>query len=228
MLDSNTQTQPVPPVSTGLTVEELQAQLDVAKKESEGRLRDLQGERTRRQELEQRLENPPAPSPGPQPDAKKDEVAELLNPYLAPVAKQAAEAAKFAQTYYQDKAVDFLAQKTGKSKDEILADTDLQNKLIATAQKWRFMGNVYDVTQRAYEALELEGLKVKETERTRTANASANSGLPSGAPPPPPTSSREFSQQEWTDLPKHEYAKLEQSGTFRQNEAGKIVYTPKK
>lgn len=224
--NSNTQTQPVPPVSTGPTVEELQAQLEAAKKESEGRLRDLQSERIRRQEVEAKL--PPPPAPDAPSDVTQDELGKVLNPYIAPVAKMAAESAKFAAQYHQDKAIDFLAQKTGHSREAILADKDLQDKLVATARKWGFSGNVYDITVRAHEAMELENLKVKEAERVRTANANATSGMPSGAPPTPPANAREYSQADWASLPLHEYDLLAQNGSFKQNEAGKIVYTPKK
>lgn len=228
MPDSNTQALPGTPVSTGPTVEELQAQLEVTKKESEGRLRDLQGERAKRQELETKLPPPPAPSTAPKPDDKKDEVAELLNPYLAPIARQATEAAKFAQQYYQDKSLDFLAEKTGRTKEAILADKDYQDKLVATAHKWGFVGNIFTLTQRAYEAMELEGLKTKETERVRAATAAAGSGLPSGTPSAPAASSKEFSREDFLNMPPLDYEKLAQGGSFHENEAGKIVFTPKK
>lgn len=227
---SNTQTPLASetPATTGPTVVELQAQMESLKRESEGRLRDLQSERAKRQELEARSPVP-APSADPQSsDVTQDELGRVLKPYIDPVLQRVKAAEQFVAKTYEDKALDYLAQQTGKSKEAILQDKDFQDRLTGVARRYGFQGNIYDVTQKVYKVMELENLEAKEMERKRTVAASGSSSMPSGAPVPPVASGKLFTQSEWSAMPLYEYEKLAASGSFHEDESGKIVFTPNK
>lgn len=216
----NTQTAPATPApSTAPNVDELQVRLAELERQSEGRLRDLQQERQKRQELEQRLAAPPAA-----PIVEEDEVSKLIRPYVAPALAEAAEAKKLMTEYYHDKAWGFLTAKTGKTRAQLQADTDFQHKMTSVVNKFGLRGNINEVTEQAYELMELEALKAKEQERTRTSNI-VNSQPLAGGNPPIPTSAREYDNDSWKRLPGSEYDKLSREGSFKKV-GDKIVYTP--
>lgn len=219
---SNVQVQPpVTPAATGPNVAELQAKIEELERQSEGRLRDLQNERNKRQELEQRV-TPPASSPANQ-DVSGNELDQVIAPSverrLAPVMQELEELRR-------EKALQHLSSKTGKTADEILKDTKLQEKLIATARKFNLVGNTYDVTTRAYEIMELESLREQQAERTRAAQAASQSSLPSGAPAASVSGVREYSPEDFKKLPAKEFDALYASGSLKKV-GDKIVYTPK-
>lgn len=229
MENSNTQPTPTatPPTSTGPTAEELMAKVSELEKQSEGRLRDLQDERRKRQDLEARFNSSaPAPSANAAPDVAQDELGKVLSPYIAPLLKRVQVAEAVAAQTVEDKAMAHLVEKTGRSRQALLDDRGFQDKLTAVVRKYGFAGNIYDITTKAYEVLELENLKSKEAERARAATASGSSSLPSGTPPPVVFGAKEFSEKEWSNMPLHEYEKLSEAGTFNQNDDGKIVFTP--
>jgi hypothetical protein len=219
--NGNTQTPPAVPPSAGPTVEELQAKLAEYEKAKEGLIRDVQQERAKRQELEQRIA-PPAPSPGTEPDVNNDELGRVLKPYLDPVKK---EASQIVTEYYRDKALDHLSAKTGKSRDQIMADMSFQDRLVATARKWNLRGNDYEVATRAYELMELEEMKAKEVERQRNVNAGSQSNLSIGTPPAPSAVKKEYSAEEFDTMPLHEFDRLSKAGDFKKTPAGSFVYT---
>lgn len=222
--NANTQTQSVPDAA-GINAVELQAELERVKKESEGRLRDLQAERSKRQELELRNQ-PPASSTENTTDVNQDELGKVLNPYIAPVVKKTEE---IAQNYYHDKAKDHLVNKTGKTWDDLQADISFQNRMVQTVRKWGLQGNTYDVTVKAYELMQLEDLKVREADRARASNAANNASLPNGTAPAPVGTGREYTSDEFNGMSKRvggEYDVLSQKGTFRKV-GDKFVYTPR-
>jgi hypothetical protein len=192
------------------------------KKQSEGRLRDLQSERTKRQELETRL-TPPAPVAQ---ENVQDELGNMLKPYLAPIAERARKAEAFVAQTVADKALQHLANKTGKSVEAIKGDADLDGKLTDIVKRYGLQGNVYDVTVRACEIMELENLRSQEAERKRAATAQGNSSLPTGMSAAPNVASKEYSEEDFIALPLHVYEKLTNEGSFAQNKEGKIVFTP--
>lgn len=227
--DENAPPASVPPVVTGPTVAELQAQLDELKKQSEGRLRDLQSERVRRQELEQRLPPvPPVPSPGPNNDAPVDELGNVLKPYTAPIAKAVAGLSQELDSIRVEKTQNFLVQKTGKTWAQIEADKDFQSRMFEMVNKYGISGNVYDRTVRAYELMELEDIRTKEVERTRAATVAAGAGLPSGTPPPATPANKEYTAEEFKRMPLAEFDKLSAEGGFRKTPEGKFVYAKSK
>jgi len=229
MENGNTQVTPEAPAPAQDDVAAYKAKLAELEKQSEGRLRDLQAERQKRQELEAKLNNPtPAPSPANQ-DVTQDELGKVLKPYIDPVMNRVKQAEAFVQTTYLDKTAEFLSQKTGKAKDGILNDEELTQKLVNVAKRFQLQGNVYDVTRRAYDIMELESLKDKEAERRRVADAAKNQSLPSGnnAPAQETHGAKEYSEKEFNEMPLHEYDKLVDAGSFLMNESGKVVYTPR-
>lgn len=222
--NSNTQTTPVAnPPATGPDAVALQAKIVELEKQSEGRLRDLQSERAKRQELETKL----TPVPVVNNETAADELGKVLNPYIAPVMARVKQAEAFVADTYRSKALEHLASKTGKSKEAVLVDTELGNKMDSIIKRFGFTGNLYDVTVKACEIMDLENLKAKEAERQRVVTANAGSSLPSGTNPPPVANAKEYSEEDFTDMPMHEYEKLSNSGTFLQNKEGKIVFTPR-
>lgn len=228
--DENTQTQPAPgtPAATGPTVAELQAQLDEIKKQSEGRLRDLQSERARRQELEQRIPSTPAPSAAQTTDENVDELGKVLTPYTAPIVKKVAIVEQELEALRYEKTQNFLVQKTGKTWDQIEADKDLQSRLIEVSRKYGVGGNIYDRTVRAYELMELENIRAKEVERNRAAAAATTSSLPTGSPAPTTSSAKEYTAEEFKRMPVSEFDRLSLEGGFRKTADGKFVYTKNK
>jgi hypothetical protein len=226
--NSNSQTQQAAPVTpAGPSMEEVKAQMQAEfDRTREGLIRDLQQERSKRQELEQRL-SPPASSPANKDVSQDDELGRVLNPYIQPVRQELeATKAQLAQ-YEQDKAMGYLSEKTGKTREAILNDTVFQQRLVSTAQKWGLRGNTYDVTQKAMELMELEDLKVKETERARASRTTQNASMPSGAPPAPVTQGKEFSAQEFNSMSSGEFTVMSSKGDFRKTSEGKFVYTPR-
>ncbi len=227
MENGNNQAQPVatPPAAAEPTPAELQAKIAELEKQSEGRLRDLQSERKARQEAEARA-TPTAPASSAPKDVEQDELGKVLKPYLAPIEERARKAEAFVANTFRDKALELLASKTGKSKEAVIEDKDLDNKLTSIVKRYALTGNVLEVTQRACDIMDLEDLRTREVERKRVADASGSASLPTGTAAPLPASSKEYSEEDWTAMPLHEYEKLSNSGSFHQGKDGKIVFTP--
>lgn len=234
-LSSNPQATPdvAAPQSAG-NQPDLAARVAELEKSNEGRLRDLQEERRKRQELEQRLSSVPA-SPAVRPAEvavePQDEVAKVLNPYLVPIRKQAEEALRMQQALLaqrqEEAAYQYLAEKTGKTRKQIEADTEFQQRIIATGKKWGFVGPPDEVIRKAYDAMELEEFRNKQTEKERSVQTSAQASLPAGAPPAPVSNSREMSADEFSRLPAREFERMASQGSFRKVD-GKFVYTPQR
>lgn len=227
VVNSNAQTPEVPTPATpaGPSLEEIQAKVTELEKAREGLIRDVQQERAKRQELEARLSQPPASSPA-QPDVNQDELAKVLNPYLAPVVKQVEAANKELETLRLEKAQSYLSTKMGKTWDQIETDTAFQDKLLSVVRKYGVSGNIYDRTVRAYELLQLEDLKAKEADRIRAAQAASVQSLPSGAPPASSSAAREYSAEEFNRMGANDFDLLSSKGSFRKDASGKFVYTP--
>lgn len=221
---SNTQTasNETPPAAAGADVAALQAKVAELEKQSEGRLRDLQNERAKRQELEARPIPPAAPVSQ---ETAQDELGNMLKPYLAPIAERARKAEAFVAQSVADKALQHLASVTGKSVDAVKSDSELDNKLTGIVKRYGLQGNVYDVTVRACEIMELENLKAQDAERKRVAAAQGSSSLPTGMAPAPVVGAKEYSEEDFNAMPLHDYEKLSNSGSFLMK-AGKIVFTP--
>lgn len=227
MDNSNSQPAPIAtPPSSGPTVEELSAKVAELERQNEGRLRDLQSERVKRHELEAKL-NPTQPPATPQGDPVQDELGKVLRPFIAPLEKRVQVAEAIAARTLEDKAMDFLSAKTGKSRQQILDDKTLQERLQSIAGRYGFAGNVYDVTVKAHEIMDLENLRVTEAERRRVADTNANASVPAGNAPAPVVGSKEWGQEDWSDMPLHEYEQYASKGTFHEKD-GKIVFTPNK
>jgi len=235
VISSNSQATPdaQTPPAAGINAADLAARVAELERQSEGRLRDLQEERRKRQELEQRLSSVPASPAVPQAEhgvEPQDEVAKVLNPYLAPIKKQAEEAWKTQQQmlakYQEDAAFAYLAEKTGKSRKQLEADMEFQQRLAKTAQKWGFVGTVDEVARKAYEAMELEDFRNQQSEKARAAQAAAQASLPAGAPPAPVSNGREYSADEFNRMSPLEFDRLSRDGSFRKVD-GKFVYTPR-
>lgn len=232
-VSSNVQATPeaqTPPAS-GNQDAQLAARVAELERSNEGRLRELQEERRKRQELEQRLSSVPASPAAPEFGVEpQDEVAKVLNPYLAPIKKQAEEAYKVTQMqlekYREDAAYSFLAEKTGKSRKQIESDTDFQQRLVSTAKKWGFVGPIDEVARKAYEAMELEDLRTQHQEKAKAAQVAANASLPAGAPPAPVSNGKEYSVTEFSGMSPREFDELERKGNFRKV-GDKFVYTPR-
>lgn len=222
-LDGNTSTQsnasPVPP---GPTVAELQAKLDEAQRQSEGRLRDLQQERAKRQELETHISSA---SSAAKPDVTHDELGQVINPYTAPIAAKADAALKELEQLRLEKTQAYLANKTGKTWDQIEADKSFQDKLNSVIRKYGVSGNVYDMTVRAYELMQLEDLRAKEEERQRAETAGTVASLPTGTGViAPSTSSKKYSADEFNAMSPREFGNLSKSGDFRKLPDGTFEY----
>lgn len=215
-----------PPASTGVTIEDIEARLAESEKRSEGLKRDLQQERRKRQELEQLVRQPDSSS-GTKSDVNTDELGQVLNPYIDPLKKKVEASEAFAQQYIRDKTLEHLSQKTGKSVDSVLKDTAMQDRLISIARRFNLVGNDYEVAQRAYEIMELEDLRLKEVDRKRQSQASANDSLPGGVPPASTTSSKTYSAEDFERMSPREYGELSKTGDFRKVN-GNFVYTPHK
>jgi hypothetical protein len=219
--DVNTQAQPVPPVSAGPSADELRVELERVRKESEGRLRDLQAERAEKQELKARLTTP-APSA-----VKQDELGEVLQPYIAPVAKAAREAQQELDGIRLEKAQSYLASKTGKSWEELQADTVFQDRLNSVVRKYGLSGNVYDIATKGYELMQLEDLKNKEVERARAANTANVGSLPSGTGVVSAVTSKKYTSDEFDAMSPSDFGRLEKSGNFRRLDDGSFEYIPR-
>jgi hypothetical protein len=228
----NTQATPeaAPPASTGQQIDYAARAAEI-QRESEGRLRDLQEERRKRQELEQRLASiPVSPTVPPAEMAvePQDDVAKVLNPYLAPIKKQAEEALKLqkelmAQKQRED-AIQFLSERTGKTRAQLAADSGLLERLDKVAQKWGFVGSFDQVARKAYEAMELEDFRTQQQEKAKGSQVAAQASLPAGAPPASVSSGREMSADEFNRLPPREFDRMAREGSFRKVD-GKFVYT---
>jgi hypothetical protein len=231
-VSSNPQATPdvQPPAASGSIDANLAARVAELEKSNEGRLRDLQEERRKRQELEQRLQSVPASPAVQNPGVEQDEVAKALNPYIAPTRQMAEEALKIQKELMarqqEDQALSYLSEKTGKTKTQLLADVAFQEKLSKVAQKWGFRGAIHEVTQRAYEAMELEDFRAQQTEKARAAQASTQASLPAGAPPKSSGAVRRWKRDEFSQF--NGYSVLEKTGTFSlDKETNEIVYTPR-
>lgn len=222
--NSNTPTQPVAtPAVTGPSVTELQAQMEELKKQSEGRLRDLQQERAKRQELETKLTSP-APS-SVNTDVTDDELGKVLKPYIEPVAKEAAAAKQELEHMRLEKAQNYLTAKMGKTWDAIETDRDFQDKMTQVIRKYGVTGNVYDMTVRAYELLQLEGVRTKEEERTRAAAAAHTASLPTGTGAVTTSTAKKYTAEEFDRLPAKEFGALSTKGDFRKLPDGSFEYS---
>jgi hypothetical protein len=222
--NAQVQQPPVPPVSPGSTVEELQARIAELERQSEGRLRDLQHERTKRQEVEQRYVVS-APSPEPiQPDVTHDELGKVLNPYIAPLQKQVAAANQELEQLRMEKAQNYLVQKTNKSWDAIEADQDFQSKLLNVVRKYGITGNVYERTTRAYDLMQLEDLRARQQEQQRAASVAASASMPTALPPQPASSMKQYSAEEFNRMPSSEFAAMSSKGDFRKNPDGTFSF----
>lgn len=230
--NSNPQANAAPPVATGPTVAELQAQLEEIKKQSEGRLRDLQQERDKRQELQQAQLAAASPAVTPAPGVTDDELGKVLKPYIEPTLKAVAEmqkerAAEKAQQE-ENQALSYLASQTKTTVEEVLKNKDLQDKLIGVARKWNLVGDSYTVSKRAYELMELENLKTKEDERVRNASAARSASLPTGTGSSVSTSSaKQYSAEEFNKLPAKLFGDMADKGHFRKLPDGSFDYTPR-
>lgn len=221
--NSNAQIEPSKPATPAApSLEELQAKVVDLERAREGLIRDVQQERSKRQELETRIPAPTASSPAPQ-DVNGDELRQVLNPYIAPLMKEI-ESLKAQSTEAQ--AMEFLSSKTGKSKADLMADVAFQDKLVKTAKKWNIAGSTLDVATRAYELMLLEESAAKDAERSRQARASETASLPAGAPPAPRSSSKEYSADEFNSMPPRQFGELAKSGDFKKV-GDKFVYVPR-
>jgi hypothetical protein len=231
MSDENTNVQPAantePAPATGPTVEEQLAQMKAEfERTREGLVRDLQQERAKRHELEQKVYSQPAPS-AVKPDVTEDELGKVLAPYMAPVKQELAQTRAQLAAYEEDKALNFLAEKTGKSKEQILKDADFQNRLVSIQNRFGFSGSTVEVTKKVMEIYEMEDIKAKEAERARTAAASKVASIPSGSAPAPVASGKEYSAEDFSNLSPKEFHVMSQSGSFHKV-GDKFVYKSKK
>lgn len=219
---TNVQTPPAPTATPAGNTEEMAKLKAEFEKTREGLIRDLQQERTKRQELEQRL-SPPAPSPEPQKDVSQDELGKVLEPYTAPLRKAVGI---IQQQLNEERAKSVLSSKTGKKWEEIEADKGFQEKLTDVARRHKLVGTADDVVARAYRIMELEDLEAREIERVRTVKANSQASIPSGSAPAPVTSNKEYSAEEFEKLPWQEFDRLSKAGNFRKVD-GKFVLVPK-
>lgn len=217
-----------PPVPAGPSVAELQARLADLEKASEGRLRDLQAERQKRQELEARL-IPPAPSAA-KPDVEDDQVFQVVAPAIErhPVVRRLiADNEQMAK----DKAIQYLETKTGKPWSELEKDATFQDKLNAASMRYGAGRNHYETAVRAFENMkrdeELESYRAKDAERTRANTAAGGQSLPPGAPPASVQGGRTWTIQDWkANVSKHEYGQLAETGDITVKD-GMVIHTPR-
>jgi hypothetical protein len=223
--NSNAQVQPpVPPAATGHNVDELQARIAELERQSEGRLREIQNERAKRQELEQRYVVAES-STAQQADANNDELAKVLSPYIAPIKKEAEVLKSKLMQYERDKALAFLSEKLGKSKNDIENVTKLQERLSGIAQKWQVQGDLVQATQRAYELMELEDLRAKQIDASRQQQVASVASMPAMTAPASPAAAREYSVEDFNRMSSSEFDAMTQKGSFRKVD-NKIVFTP--
>lgn len=216
---SNAQATPpvAPPVtSSGPSLEELAAKVAELERAREGLIRDVQHERTKRQELEASRAVPPVSSPATQEDVTNDELYKVVAPVLerSPLAQRLKQQEAFMSQYYQEKALEELAARAGKSKAEIMADTVFQDKLVSTAKKWNLAGSAHEVALKAYDLMQLEDMKAKDVERVRAANVASAASMPKGTPPSKTETRREYSAAEFKALSSKEFDALSASGAF--------------
>ncbi len=225
MQDENTQTQPETPAptATGPSLAELQARMAELERQSEGRLRDLQAERQKRQELEQRISSPVPPTVNP----AKDELGDVLSPYIAPVAKIAQETKAELDQLRLEKAQNYLSKKMDKEWSQLENDANFQERLNQVVRKYGITGNVYDISVRAYELMELENLRNQKVEQERTAQAAASASIPAGMPPAPVSSSKQFSAAEFNNMSPAMFDQMSRSGDFRKNPDGSFTLVPR-
>jgi hypothetical protein len=218
------------PAATGPNVAELQAKLAELERQSEGRLRDLQAERTKRQELEQRVNVAPASSTGAQPDVKDDELFNVVAPVIDkhPLVRQLLAD---REASIQEKAKLFLETKTGKKFDDLQNDVTFQDKLTQSVRKYGMGKDLYDTTVRAYENMkrdeELEQYRAEKAEAARLKAASSQGTLPTGNPPAPVQHGKAYSADEFNGMAPREFDRLSREGSFRKASDGTFVYTPR-
>lgn len=230
------------PAATGPNVAELQAQLAAERaakaeleRQSEGRLRDLQSERAKRQELEQRVNAVPASSPATQPDVTNDELFNVVAPVIGKhpdviAARQLiAEMKAKEQVALEDSAKRYLEEKTGKKFAALESDPVFQEKITAAARKYGPGANLYETTVKAYENMkrdeELEMYRAKAAEAEKARAASAHGTLPTGTPPAPVSGVKEFDVNAFNRLSTAEFDDMFANGSIRKV-GDKIVYTP--
>jgi len=221
--NSNAQVAPIaePPVAAGPTAVELQAKIAELERQSEGRLRDLQQERQKRQEYESRMSAPVA-QPAPEQDSA---LREVVDPFVAPVRKQAEEAMRYVNEMKEKDAWNSFALRASRPVAELREDKALQDRLLATAMKYGITGTLEQQLLRTYELVELEDLRTKDTERKRDATIAKSQPL-GGGTTPAPASSRSYSAQEFKVMSSAEYDKLSRIGGFKKDANGQFVYTP--
>lgn len=222
-INGNAQVQPTPetPAAAGPNAAELQARIAELERANEGRLRDLQQERAKRQELEQRFTQPPVPPAAS--GVADDEVDKLVSPS---VRREIAPMMRKLQELELKEALQYLAGKTGKTIDQIRADTELQGKLQTAAQEFAISGDLLSVTQKAYRAVELKEMEAKEAERARSTRVNAQAPMAGGAAPAP-VSSRAYSASDFNGLSSAEYRALADKGGFKKNADGSFSYNPR-
>lgn len=226
---SNAQVQtPETPAATGPNVAELQARLAELERSAEGRLRDLQAERQKRQELEQRLSTPVSPAVNT--GVEDDQVFNVVAPAIEKHPKFRNMEAQLNRMV-QDKARQYLESKTGKSWSDLEKDMSFQDKLNAATMKYGQGQDLYETAVRAYENMkrdeELETYRAKEVERQRAISAANSGSLPVGAPPASVQGAREWTVADWnTQVSKYEYGELASKGDITVKD-GKVIFTPK-
>jgi hypothetical protein len=237
VISTNTQAaepaNPPSPTSTGPSLEDIQAKVAELERAREGLIRDVQHERSKRKELEQRFAAPApsASSPVTQDVKEEDELAKVLKPYIAPLEAEARQATAQLQRMQAEaerqNALAFLSNKTKKSIEEIVSDKSLQERLVATANKWGLSGSLTAVTQRAYELMEMENAKAKDVEAARNVTVASTQTLPVGTPPSPAKTAKQYGADEFNRLSTQEFDRLSQTGSFRKSPDGTFVYTPR-
>ncbi len=234
VVNSNTQAAPLAtppsPTSTGPSLEDLQAKVADLEKAREGLIKDVQHERSKRQELESRIAPPVAQAPSPSTDAN-DELDTVLAPHLEKRLKPIASKleALLAQSE-KERALSYLSSKTKRSSEEILRDTQFQERLQATANKWGLGGSLSEVTARALELMEMEDMSkkaaVEAANAARNANIVSQQTLVGGTPAAASSAAREMSASEFAAMSPAEFDKLSQTGNFRKV-GDKFILTPK-
>jgi hypothetical protein len=218
------------PVAAGPSAAELQAKLAELERQSEGRLRDLQAERAKRQELEQKINVAPAPSTGAQSDATNDELFNVVAPVIDkhPIVRQLIAE---REASIQEKAKSYLETKTGKKFDDLQNDVTFQEKLTQSVRKYGMGSNLYETTVRAYENMkrdeELEMYRAEKAEAVRLKAASSQGTLPTGNPPAPVQHGKAYSADEFNGMAPREFDRLSREGSFRKASDGTFVYTPR-
>lgn len=208
---------------------ELKARVEELERANKGILNDLRSEREKRQELEAArstggYSNTATPVVNPAPTsvdpsafvtelATKGEAAitERIERYVRPVADE----------LDTQRAVEFLAEQTGKKPSQVRLDKDLEKKLLDVGQRYRISGkSKEEYVQSAWNILKKEELEAELNAKTAAAKAEAdkataeaarsaavaqNSTVPVGAPTP--SGVRSFTRAEIAKMSLDEYSR---------------------